>query len=485
MRQGNPPFRRMLATSKIRVLRSDLFMGKNISIRLFIKIKPMLRPALLIAILALPVPASALDLAGAVRQALDNNNRIEARRHQMTAAGHRVDAARSGYLPQMDVELGATATDNPGRAFLAKINQGAATRQDFQPEVVNDPDATTDLSSALVLRQPLYRGGATQAQVARARSGRDRASQALASTRLQVALSATQAFLEVQLAQARLRVTRDALDAARGHLRTAQNRFEAGSALRSDMLQARTRVSELEEELLARENGLALAKSALNERLGRGLDAPVNLEGTLEARLPPETPDLEELTRQALSRHPEIDGQRARLAGARAQVDATSAELLPHLQLQARLEDHRDEVSDQSWLVGAQMRWRLFGGGRWSTREAATAEQFAARARLTDIQRGIRLRVKEAKLNLDNARRRLETVRHAVASARESLRTNTNRYRQGAATILEVLDAQVARQQARLRRLKALFDLRLNYARLQQAVGRVPVIETLQADAAG
>jgi len=41
----------------------------------------------------------------------------------------------------------------------------------------------------------------------------------------------------------------------------------------------------------------------------------------------------------------------------------------------------------------------------------------------------------------------------------------------------------VARHQARLRRLSALYDLRLNYARLQRAVGRTPVLDRLRADA--
>lgn len=460
-------------------------MGINIRIWLFYKmpIKPPLFALLATVAAMAPARGLALDLEATVRQALENNNRVEARRHQSEAAAHRFDAAHSGYLPQVDLEVGATATDNPGQAFLAKINQGAATGQDFNPDVVNDPDATTDIHSALAVRQPLYRGGATQAEVARARSGRERAGKALEGTRLEVALSATEAFLKVQLSEARVRVTREALKAARGHLRMAEDRFEAGSALRSDMLQARTRVSELEERLLIRENALALAESSLNERLGRSLNTPLNLEGDLQDRLPETTPELEALTEQALSQRPQIARQRARLEESRAQVEAADAALMPHLDLQARVEDHRDTEDDQSWLVGVQMRWRLFGSGRWAGREAATAEQFAARARLTDTMRKSRLAVKEAKLNLANARRRLETVRHAVASARESLRTNANRYEQGAAPITEVLDAEAARHQARLRRLSAIYDLRLSHARLQRAVGRVPVLERLQAKA--
>jgi outer membrane protein TolC len=426
-----------------------------------------------------PAPAAALDLETAVQQALSNNHLVEAQRHRMSAAGHRVDAAQSGYLPQVDLQVGARHTDNPAQAFMTKINQARATEKDFRPFVVNDPDPTTDIATSLELRQPIYRGGATSASVEKAESGRESASQALQRTKLNVALGATRAFLRVQLAESRVRVTEEALEAAREHKRMAENRYRAGTALRSDMLQARTRVSELEERLLSQENALAIATSKLNEQLGRDLNSPVDAEGSLRDSTPSETPSLKALTEHALNEQPSIRSSKAQLEGARAQVDEVSARLWPHLSLQARVEDHRYDEADQSWLVGAQMQWRVFGGGRLASRDAATAERFAAQARLTDTMRKVRLEVKEAKLNLETARKRLVTVRHAVESAQESLRTNANRYEQGASTIVELLDAQLARHQARQRQIKALYDLRLSYAQLKKAVGRLPVLERL------
>ncbi|HKL78322.1 MAG TPA: TolC family protein, partial [Gammaproteobacteria bacterium] len=405
-------------------------------------------------------------------------------RHRMSAAGHRVDAAQSGYLPQVDLQVGARHTDNPGQAFMTKINQARATQKDFAAAVVNDPDPTTDIATSLELRQPIYRGGATTAQVAQAESGVAGATQGLQRTKLNVALGATRAFLGVQLAQSRVKVTKEALEAAREHLRMAENRYQAGTALRSDMLQARTRVSELEERLLSQENGLAIATSKLNEQLGRDLDAPVNVDGNLRDHNPVEAPSLNALTERALNERPEIQRSRAQVDGARAQADEAQAGLRPHVSLRARLEDHRAGESDQSWLVGAQMNWRLYGGGRRASEQAATAERFAAESRLTDTMRKVRLEVKEAKLNLETARKRLTTVRHAVESAQESLRTNANRYEQGASTIVELLDAQLARHQARQRQIKALYDLRLSHAQLQKAVGRLPVLEQLAAGSA-
>jgi outer membrane protein TolC len=475
-------------------LRSDLFIGINIRKMEYSNMvmkKPLHLPGALLAALLLPAPASALDLEATVRQALANNDRIRAQDHRLRAADARVEAARGGYWPQLAVEVGARHTNNPGQAFMAKLNQGDVSGEDFGPQpgtysTLNDPDPTTDVATALVLRQPVYRGGATTAQVRQASSGRDSAQQDLRSAQLRVALGATEAYLRVQLARARVEVTREALEAARGHRNMAEHRYQAGSALRSDILQARTRVSELEERLLANRNQLELAKSRLNEMLGRKLDAPVDIEGELQAPEDVRAAQLGELTEQAVANRPALASLRSRLQGARAGVDAATAALLPQVNLQARMEDHRADEADQSWLVGAQLQWQLFAGGaNWAEREAATAEKYAARAQLSDRLRQIRLEVKRAHLNLETAVRRLETAGRAVESARESLRTTSNRYEQGSATMVELLDAQLARHQARLRRLKAMFDVRMGRARLQQSIGQLPVLETAPPGRAG
>lgn len=472
----------------IRALCSDLFMGTNIRKMEYSKmtIKPTLHTA--VAVLAatlLPAPAAALDLEGTVRRALANNDRIRAQNHRLQAAEARVEAASGGYWPQVAVEVGARHTDNPAQAFMARLNQGDVGTNDFgnfqqnDLDPLNDPDPTSDVATALVVRQPLYRGGATAAQVRRASSGRDSSRQDLRSAQLNVALGATEAYLRVQLARARVAVTREALEAARGHLEMAEDRYRAGSALRGDTLQARTRVGEMEERLLSNRNQLELAKSRLNEMLGRDLNAPVEIEGRLR---PPEeirAQRLDDLTEQAVASRPELASLRASLQGARAGVDAATAALLPQVNLQARLEDHRADEADQSYLVGAELQWQLFSGGsNWAEREAASAEEYAVRARLSDRLRQVRLGVKRAHLNLQSAQSRLETAASAVESAQESLRITSNRYEQGSATMVELLDAQLARHEARLRRLKAMFDLRMGRARLQQSVGRLPVLDT-------
>jgi TolC family type I secretion outer membrane protein len=426
-----------------------------------------------------------MSLEEAVHQALANNPRVTASEQAVTAAEHGVTAARAGYLPRVDLKVGARATDNPGQAFLAKINQGAATAQDFRPGVVNDPDTTSDVATTLELRQPLYQGGAIGARVSQARAERAGAEEGLDSSRLEVALGATRSYLDVLLAQARQRVTDQALKAAREHLRMARDRFQTGSTIKADVLKARTRVSELEERRLSLRNAEALNKSSLNQVLGRSLGAPVDTEERLKAELPPRPGPLRELTERALAAHPEVQRSRHEARKARAAVEETEAALLPHVGLQARVMDHRDADSDQSWLVGAQLEWRLLGGGRWAQTDAATAKHFAARSRLTSTARRIRLAVKKARLNLENARSRLETVHYAVESAEESLRTTEDRYEQGAARIVDLLDAELALHQARLRRVKALYDLRLSHAKLQKATGRLPVLARTPGQGAG
>lgn len=472
---------------RVQALCSGPFMGINIRKMEYSKMTkktPRTLASAAVAVLLLPTPAAALDLEETVRRALDNNDRIRAQGHRLQAAEAQMAAAQSGYWPQVSAKVGARHTDNPAQAFMAKLNQSDVAGEDFglgqgNFSSLNDPDPTTDVATTLEVRQPVYRGGATAAQVRKARSGRDASREELRSAQLKVALGATEAYLQVQLTRARVEVTREALEAARGHLEMAENRYEAGSALRGDTLQARTRVSEMEEQLLDNRNQLELAKSRLNEVLGRDLNAPVEIEGGLQTPEGITGQPLAELTQQAVESRPELAGLRARLEGASANVEAANAALLPQVNLQARLEDHRADEADQSWLVGAQLQWQLFSGGaNWAERQAATAKEYATQAKLSDQLRKIRLGVKEAHLNLQSAQSRLETAGKAVESARENLRTTSNRYEQGSATMVQLLDAQLSRHQARLRRLKALFDVRMGQARLQQRIGKLPVLDT-------
>jgi outer membrane protein len=57
-------------------------------------------------------------------------------------------------------------------------------------------------------------------------------------------------------------------------LALARTRFEAGTAVRSDMLSVEVRLAEVQEALITAQNRLALARAAFNAILGVELEPP-------------------------------------------------------------------------------------------------------------------------------------------------------------------------------------------------------------------
>ncbi len=85
----------------------------------------------------------------------------------------------------------------------------------------------------------------------------------------------------------------------------------------------------------------------------------------------------------------------------------------------------------------------------------------------------VELDVRRAYLQLNDAEERLKVTTQAIGQAEESLREIEVRYRGQTATITELVDAQVALSNARVRRTNAQADLEIARASLERAIGRL------------
>jgi outer membrane protein TolC len=125
-----------------------------------------------------------------------------------------------------------------------------------------------------------------------------------------------------------------------------------------------------------------------------------------------------------------------------------------------------------NWMFGAGLEWNLFDGNRTRASVAeAKAQSAAAQASLRQYQSAVRLEVKQAQAMLDAAFERLKVTEAGVAQSEESLRILRNRYQNGLATVTDLLRAQVAVSDARMRRLQAIHDQRLAAVEIQRAAG--------------
>ena len=88
------------------------------------------------------------------------------------------------------------------------------------------------------------------------------------------------------------------------------------------------------------------------------------------------------------------------------------------------------------------------------------------------LQDDIRLEVKRYILDLQDAKERVVVTRDAVSQGRENLRINRARYKEGAGTATDVVDAITLLSVAETNYYRALYDLRRAEAGVVYAEGQ-------------
>lgn len=98
-------------------------------------------------------------------------------------------------------------------------------------------------------------------------------------------------------------------------------------------------------------------------------------------------------------------------------------------------QENRYQVYPGQWSATLGVRWNLFDGGVANHRAAAVNRQEAAlQERRDDFATVIELQVRQAWLDIQETRKRVEVTQSAIAQAEENLRVNRDRYANGLAT---------------------------------------------------
>jgi outer membrane protein TolC len=124
------------------------------------------------------------------------------------------------------------------------------------------------------------------------------------------------------------------------------------------------------------------------------------------------------------------------------------------------------------WNVGLALSWPLFQGMRRKAElDAAQAQVRQAELQAAQLEEGVRLEYDAALRELERARLQTQAAARTVSQAQRVYELTELRYQQGLATQLDVSDARLALQQARLNEVTAYHDYYLALARAQRALG--------------
>jgi len=334
--------------------------------------------------------------------------------------------------------------------------------------------AKTSATARLDARFELFTGFRKMADLSRTGADLESAHAGELQQRFLTALQTEAEYYAVLSNRELLDVARDRVRRAEEGLVVARARVVSGAAVQTDSLQLLLELDRARVQLLQEEARLRVARLQLGRRVGvaRGVEA-VPLDTARAADLPISLPDA---INQALEQGPDYRVARANERSAEASLRARRGSYLPQAVVSANTVGFGDHYLSRG-LSRSSITFSLsFPIWDNAQRELAMTRARTARdlARVTreDLERSAEADVTEAYEAYETARATTDLSGRSVLVAQENYRVQEARYRAGASTILDLLDAQSGLTEAQATLVQSRYAARLALAGLEAMLGR-------------
>ncbi len=431
-------------------------------------------PILVLLAAASTLGAHPLSRAEAVAQALKANPQVrraledEARLHGL------ITEARADALPDLSISGSALRYRDP-------MLLNSSSFDSFPPELRDSlkPSAANLYEGTAYLRQTLFSFKLGKA-IRAARLGASYGRAEVERVRQAMALQTIRAYNTYLLSLEKVRVAEKALRQKEKHLEMAKNRRAAGVATDLDVLRSQVDVENQRAQFLRIKGQADLARGTLNAAMVQPIAAPVQPTDSLD--FVPFQTSLEEAVKEAWANRPEVQEVALAEKIRRELVGVAQADSRPSLEFNGawgysvRQPENFFKSDFTKWNAGLTLKIPLFDGLRTAGRVAqARAEvQKAAQDRIA-LENQIRLEAKDAVDRLAVAQSILEAAELNVVQAQKAFDMTQANYQHGAATTLDVLDAQAALTVAESNRLEALWEHANARATLRYVMARDPL----------
>ena len=394
----------------------------------------------------------AQTLQDAVRATVETNPDIRAAAYNRLARDEEVRQARADYFPQVEIS-GGIGTDD-----------------------VNEPfdDTLSPQELRISLRQNLFAGLATKNETERQQARVKSEAYVVRATSENSALKTSKAYLDVLRHQA-------LLDLAKENLLIHQQigdqitlRSRSGVGRRSDMDQVNSRIRLAQANVVAAEQNLADARTNYQAVVGLMPDNLIRPELPLEL-LPA---SLDEAREAALASHPTLQSARADLDARKAQDAVARSPFMPTVDLevdQVWEDEYNYSYSKREDLRAlVRLRYNLFNGWRDQARKAETVHLIKeARQIRNHTRRQVQESIRLSWMAYRAASSRLPYLEQRVQFATATAKSYHQQWNIGKRTLLDVLDAEAERIDARMQYIDTDFNLLYAGYRVLNGMGRL------------
>src|SRR5947199_3179259 len=296
-----------------------------------------------------------------------------------------------------------------------------------------------------------------------------------------IAIVKTQ-FYQVIVNRELIVVQEESVNLLESQLKDQQNRFEAGTVPRFNVLQAQVQLYNQIPQLIAARNSYRISLLQLAKTLGldfnpaRGIAAPLRVSGDLVYI--PRKIDLLAAIEEGKRNRPFLKQQRANVLNAIEQVHVAIGSWLPNVNangggewLSNQFNSSFGDVS-KGWLTTVTGSWPIWDSGMaWGKIQQQRALLSEQEITYDDDVRQVELEIQQAASNLLQNRELIQATEKNQETAEEAVRLAKARLDAGAGTQLDVLNAQVQLTTAQSTYLQALFGYNSSLAEFDRVTG--------------
>jgi outer membrane protein TolC len=410
----------------------------------------------------------------ALSLALDNNRQVKHSALEAQKSEHQVNIVRSKRLPQFRVDALAGSLLQPfdftfpAGSFGTYAETGPIPSTDAK--IRTEAQFTSSVTASV--DQPLTQLYEINLGVKATELGREIAREGLRAERQKVAAQVRGAYFDLVATQAAVDAMRETVKTLTEVQRVTAQHEEQQTVLRGDVLEVDARLLRSRYELSAAENRLATQREVLNDLLGRELETRFRVEPIPE--LSADTLTLEHARQRATESRPELRQAVLREQQADYERRIAKADYIPDVSLSVRyMGFYNYEVLPSNVAVaGVFVSWEPFD---WKRRSNKVAERTRAveqaRNGAQQARSQVAIDVGAKYRSWSEAALLVPAARTGYEAATEQLRVTTNRYKDEAALLKDLLQAQARSSETHFQYQQALSSYWGAMAELRRAMG--------------
>ena len=400
-----------------------------------------------------------LDMKTAQSVALAGNPDMAAAEARIEQARARVRQAAATWWPSLDMAGGGAKQRLSDKTY--EYNQAIASLLGGSTEQTTDT-YSANLQATWILFDGFYRTFKEQ----QARYDEQSVAAALVDSRRLLVTSVAEAYLNAQLAQTNIDISKADEAFYTRQLEDAQNRYNVGAGPWGDILNIKVQLNSAKTSLMRYQRDFEAAGYGLAALLGLP-DAQFPTHIRLE-KLDKETETADQkdnpetLIQEAIAARPDIRRLEMVVKQSEAATGMAKAPFYPKVQIAGSIEGGREDDpgfsgEDFGNTIGVNMSWNLYAGGADKARltEAQQAKREAAHT-LAGLRNAVAAEIRQDLALLAAAQEQVRLQRETVKLVEENRDLAKNEYEAGEASLVRLNEAQR--------------DLTTTYGRLAQSV---------------